>query len=119
MGDCVFYRVFCPRLYRWRDSVGGGKMRLIDADALKNEMVTDLANTMRMQEMHKGDMAVRVLDKIDEAITIDAVHVVRCENCKHWVESVAATKSVKCCAFAGYMVGENGYCVYGEAKDAD
>lgn len=47
-------------------------MRLIDADALKNEMVTDLANTMRMQEMHKGDMAVRVLNKIDEAPTIEA-----------------------------------------------
>ena len=46
--------------------------RLIDGDALKNEMVTDLANTMRMQEMHKGDMALRVLNKIDEAPTIDA-----------------------------------------------
>lgn len=56
-------------------------MRPIDADALKPEMVSDLANTMRMQEMHKGDMAVRVLNKIDEAPTIDAVSVVRCRDC--------------------------------------
>ena len=47
-------------------------MRPFDADALKYEMVTDLASTMRMQEMHKGDMAVRALNKIDEAPTIEA-----------------------------------------------
>ena len=52
------------------------KMRLIDADSLKNEMVSDLANTMRMPEMHKGDMAMRVLNKIDEAPTIEAVPAV-------------------------------------------
>ena len=46
--------------------------RLIDANILKEEMVKDLANTMRMTEMHKGDMALRVLNRIDEAPTIEA-----------------------------------------------
>lgn len=50
-------------------------MRLIDADALKAEMVNDLANTMRMTEMHKGDMALRVLNKIDEALAVDAIPI--------------------------------------------
>lgn len=54
-------------------------MRLIEADALKSEMITDLANAMRMQEMHKGDMAVRVLNKIDEAPTIDAAPIVHAQ----------------------------------------
>jgi hypothetical protein len=58
-------------------------MRLIDAEALKSEMITDLANAMRMQEVHKGDMAVRVLNKIDEASTIDAVPVIYCKDCSY------------------------------------
>ncbi len=48
-------------------------MRPIDADALKEELVRDLANIMRMMEMHKGDIAVRVLDKVDEAPTLDVI----------------------------------------------
>lgn len=51
-------------------------VRLIDANALKTEMADDLAATIRMSEMRKPDMAVRVLNKIDEANTIDAVPVV-------------------------------------------
>ena len=50
-------------------------MWLIDADALKTEMVNELANTMRMTEMHKGDMALRVLNKIDEAPAVDAIPI--------------------------------------------
>jgi hypothetical protein len=57
---------------------------LISRKALKDELVKDLANTIRMTEMHKGDMALRVLNKVDEAPTIDAVPVVRCRECKHW-----------------------------------
>lgn len=48
---------------------------LISREALKEEMVKDLANTMRMTEMHKGDMAVRVLNKIDEAQAVYAIPI--------------------------------------------
>jgi rubrerythrin len=51
-------------------------MRPIDADALKEDLVKDLANTMRMMEMHKGDMALRVLNKLDESPTLDVAPVV-------------------------------------------
>lgn len=51
-------------------------VRLINANVLKTEMADDLAATVRMSEMRKTDMAVRVLNKIDEANTIDAVPVV-------------------------------------------
>ena len=55
-----------------------------------------------------------------EAIpSLNVVEVVRCKDCKHWVQSSGATEHVKCCEFAGYMVGENGYCVYGEKKEQD
>ena len=73
---------------------------LISRDALKDEMVKDLASTMRMTEMHKGDMAIRVLNKIDEAHTIEAEPVRHGE----WVKMVF-TDSGK---FAGYKCSECG-----------
>ena len=55
--------------------------------------------------------------EIMAAPTVDAVQVVRCKNCKHWGTGVAVeTEHVKCCEYAKYMVGENGYCVYGEQR---
>ncbi len=39
-----------------------------------------------------------------------------CKDCVHWSDKVAgATEHVKLCTVGGYMVGENGYCTYGEA----
>ena len=38
-----------------------------------------------------------------------------CKNCVYWSDKVAgATEHVKLCTVGGYMVGENGYCVYAE-----
>lgn len=48
------------------------------------------------------------------------VIVVRCKDCKHWgIGILGETDHVKCCMFAKYMVGENGYCVYGEKGGAE
>ena len=48
----------------------------------------------------------------------DVVEVVRCKDCKHWKDGVAGcTDEVKCCDIGFYMIGENGYCSYGERKD--
>lgn len=42
---------------------------------------------------------------------------VHCKDCKHWADGVAGcTDHVKCCKIGFYMVGENGYCVYGERR---
>ena len=47
----------------------------------------------------------------------DVVEVVRCKDCKHWLKDAAGcTDLVGRCEWANYMVGANGYCVYGEAK---
>lgn len=48
----------------------------------------------------------------------DSEPVVRCKDCKHWGTdwALGETEHVKCCEFANYMVGANGYCVYGEVK---
>lgn len=48
----------------------------------------------------------------------------RCGECKHWgkhddVDVAGETDKIKACEYAIWMVGENGYCVYGERKDGD
>ena len=53
-----------------------------------------------------------------QAPTVDAVEVVRCKDCKHWKDEVSGcTDHVKCCEIGFYMVGENGYCAYGEKEE--
>ena len=43
--------------------------------------------------------------------------IIHCKDCKHWGTGVAGeTENVKCCEYGKYMVGENGYCVYGEKE---
>ena len=55
-----------------------------------------------------------VLNIVNKQPTVEAVPVVRCKNCEHWGTGVAGeTEHVKCCEYAKYMVGENGYCCYG------
>lgn len=56
---------------------------------------------------------------VEQAQSIDAEPVVRCRDCKHWgkhddVEVPGETDFVKGCEWAFWMVGESGYCVYGE-----
>lgn len=48
--------------------------------------------------------------------------IVRCKDCKHWgkhddTEVPGETDHVKACEYAFWMVGENGYCVYGEWRE--
>jgi hypothetical protein len=62
------------------------------------------------------DLAVRRI--ADHLIANGVTIPVRCKDCKHWSDGVAGcTDHVKCCKIGFYMVGENGYCVYGERKD--
>lgn len=61
------------------------------------------------------DALIELEADVEEIPTVEAVPVVRCKNCKHWGIGVAGeTEHVKCCEYGKYMVGENGYCVYGE-----
>ena len=46
--------------------------------------------------------------------------IVHCKDCKHWGTGVPGeTENVKCCEHGKYMVGANGYCVYGEKECAE
>ena len=55
---------------------------------------------------------------LEELKEFRALNLVHCKDCKYWVTGVKGeTKNVKCCEYGGYMVGANGYCVYGEKKE--
>lgn len=47
-------------------------MRLIDADALHHELTVEMVKCARTSTTNKMTMAERVLDKLDEAPTIEA-----------------------------------------------
>ena len=54
------------------------------------------------------DMAIAALQEPE---------IVRCKDCKHWIDDYPYSDKVKKCELAGYMVGENGYCVYGKVEE--
>lgn len=82
-------------------------MRLVDADKLKQEL-------KKLPIMSNyGEAFMPIL--IDEQPTVEAVPVVHCKDCEHWGMGIAGeTEYIKCCEYGKYMVGENGYCVYGK-----
>lgn len=78
-------------------------MRLIDADALSSEF-----------EVSDSDIIAK--EAIDDAPTIDAVHVVRCRECSHSQEYL--DDELFCLCFED-VVSLYGYCYKGERKEAD
>lgn len=60
---------------------------------------------------------LEIAEKLKDHKTINIVH---CKDCKHWGTGVAGeTENIKCCEYGKYMVGVNGYCVYGEKECAE
>lgn len=81
-------------------------MKLVEVESAK-----EFASTFLNDIFFK--MAVNQV--LNAAPTIDLVY---CKECKHWSDGVSGcTDHVKCCKIGFYMVGENGYCVYGERKE--
>ena len=57
-------------------------------------------------------LVAECLEKLKEYETLNIVH---CKDCIHWGTGIAGeTENIKCCSYGKYMVGANGYCVYGE-----
>lgn len=82
---------------------GGTVMRLIDADALKKDLI----------RFYDGEVVARKL--IDEQQTIDAVPVVRCKDCKLYQPDAD-----KLCGYFECMGFEpDDYCSQGERKDGN
>ena len=61
-------------------------MRLIDADALQN-ILLPIATALEHEYGSLGGAVSGCMKHIDNAPTVDAVPVVRCEKCEHWVKN--------------------------------
>lgn len=72
-------------------------MRLIDANKL----------ALKLRHMGYMDEHEEVQEVIDEAPTVDAVEVVRCENCRH---------DNNCEIQYAAQAGSKFFCAYGERK---
>lgn len=64
---------------------------------------------------------------IENAPTADVVEVVRCKDCKYWQDQEEGIVEVPICARIQsapeenplvMIIGENGYCSYGERREA-
>ena len=75
--------------------------RLIDADALIEEALTD------------GDYGYVDAKQIADATTVDAVEVVRCRDCKYHNKPPCPMR------LSFNWTEDNDFCSYGERKDGD
>ena len=85
--------------------------RLIDADALLeqwSEVYTDVETWHRCIE----------ISTVKAQPTIDAVEVVRCQNCKYYYGEETYTNH-RICKMWNEEVFANGYCYMGEQKEKD
>ena len=87
-------------------------MRLIDADALIEEALTE------------GAYGYVDAKQIADAPTVDAAPVVRCKDCKyhHWEQEPCHGKTVHYCELPhmrGVEVFKEFFCYYGKRKDGD
>ena len=95
--------------------------RLIDANAYKASLTKWKEDAWKHNERGQAMLIADCLCELETMRTVDAVEVVRCKDCKHWkhFEHLGCTDFVKVCGLANYMIGENGYCLYGERKEND
>lgn len=94
--------------------IGGDDMRLIDADALIEDIKTKLWDWDTVDGITSSTVLKQTITDIDNAPTIDAVPVVRCKDCKHWYNDGDA---ITWCNLSKWACGGNGFCLYAERKD--
>lgn len=86
-------------------------MRLIDADALEHEFMSNMHYLTK-------DMVMDAAYKVNKAPTIDAVPVVRCKDCYHRTHD--GSGKPYCLALEMYLNKElDFFCSYGERKDGE
>lgn len=84
-------------------------MRLIDADALRDEV-----NRLSPHPLCEWD-TMGVLAAVERMPTIDAVPVVRCKDCEFAIPSEYSERALRCTNWQ-MECNKNGFCNYGETK---
>lgn len=89
-------------------------MKVVDVDTL----LFTVQSVSFSKHLNK-EAALKLVRIAIEENAVDAVKVVRCKDCMHWkhFDHLGCTDFAKVCMRGNYMIGENGYCHYGERKD--
>lgn len=86
-------------------------MKLIDSDELKRQL-----KKLPMMSNWGEAFMPRL---IDEQPTIDAVPVVRCQECRYYPTAKVNEKGFLICPASGMEITETDYCSYGERMDKE
>lgn len=91
-------------------------MPLIDIDALKKQMCKICNENYSDDPCEPNDCVF--LNAIDSAPTIDAVPVVRCKECKHFVQckEVEGVSWTGFCNYGEFHTDEEDFCSRGERR---
>ena len=99
------------------------EMRLIDADALMDVIRQhEYRLATKQGSIDYGMFTLGIQQAVDEQKTIDAVEVVRCKDCKHYliVDETFCMRRYMCTVnHFSYLEndGDNHFCSYGERKE--
>lgn len=86
-------------------------MRLIDADALMDEL---------LEKLPKGAVFYRIPpNAIENAPTVDAVPVVRCKDCIYSVKRLHEIENYRLCRLGDHPTRDDYYCNFGVKKKED
>lgn len=95
-------------------------MRIIDADELIRKMRNDVPIKLFGSMKNLGN----VIGIVEDAPTVDAVGVVRCKDCKHYIPRIkvptdSGVFTVKICSRISRIgiTNPEWYCAYGERAD--
>lgn len=85
-------------------------MRLIDADTLLNA-ICGCFNVMEAEGIDMTTARAIVISVVNHVPAVDAVSVVRCKDCKHYMTIY--------CTCDGCCISPDWYCASGERRDTD
>ena len=128
--DCIERAENCKQIVEWLEELKKLRefkekyhkgMEYAYATFMYNKAIDDFAEKIAIYGTYDdwGNVidVLEIAEKLKEHKTLNIVH---CKDCKHWGTGVAGeTENVKCCEYGKYMVGENGYCCYGEKRCAE
>ena len=92
-------------------------MRLIDADALKHELKVKRDYLDTSTAVGRGQYIAlnKAITMLDEQPTVDAVAVVRCEQCRYWGKD--GFGDYRKCSIDGAWHKPSFYCASGERRE--
>ena len=94
--------------------------RLIDANALWDDVDKskhDNPHTIARVKLNHRQEHDHFLNMIFNAPTVDAVEVVRCKDCVHWLERDAyGMGKYHQCYITGHIPSKDHFCSYGERR---